>query len=157
MFWQPGPQPSSPLNSPDFDERDLWTQRFITKTDDGELSLDVNAMNGPESAAGAIFVELIRQQAERPFSPADSALSSWMPGYNTGLQNHQHPPALRVDPPMARYEPFRRTYVSDPACVPQLRFANVPDAGADHHKRETSHHWRRSGRTWSRVPRFRTG
>lgn len=58
---------------------------------------------------------------------------------------------------MAQYEPFRRTYVSDPACVPQLRFANVPDAGADHHKRETSHHWRRSGRTWSRVPRFRKG
>lgn len=58
---------------------------------------------------------------------------------------------------MAQYEPFRRTYVSDPSCVPQLRFANVPDAGADHDKREASRHWRRSGRTWSRVPRFRKG
>jgi len=63
----------------------------------------------------------------------------------------------QVDPPLAQYEPFRRTYVSDPACVPQLRFANVSDAGADHHKRETSYHWRRGGRTWPRVPRFRKG
>lgn len=58
---------------------------------------------------------------------------------------------------MAQYEPFRRTFVSDPTCVPQLRFANVSDAGADHHKREASYHWRRAGRTWARVPRFRKG
>ncbi|CAB1113869.1 unnamed protein product [Ectocarpus sp. CCAP 1310/34] len=114
-------------------------------------------MNGLETAAGAIFVELIRQQAERPVSPADSTISSWMPGQDMGRQRQRHPAAMRVDPPMAQYEPFRRTYVSDPSCVPQLRFANVPDAGADHDKREASRHWRRSGRTWSRVPRFRKG
>lgn len=46
MSWRPGPQLSSRLSSPDFDERDLWTQRFITKTDDGELSLDVKVSSG---------------------------------------------------------------------------------------------------------------
>ncbi|CAM9270645.1 unnamed protein product [Ectocarpus fasciculatus] len=157
MAWRPGPRSSLGLDSSDYDERDPWIQRFISKTDDGELSLDVNAMNGLETAAGAVFVELIRQQAERPVSPADSTISSWMPGHDMGRQGQRHPPAMRMDPPMAQYEPFRRTYVSDPSCVPQLRFANVPDAGADHDKREASRHWRRSGRTWSRVPRFRKG
>ena len=56
------------------------------------------AMNGLESAAGAIFVELIRQQAERPNSPADSNISTWMPGYDMGRQYQQHPPAMRVRP-----------------------------------------------------------
>ncbi|CAN0263920.1 unnamed protein product [Ectocarpus sp. 12 AP-2014] len=157
MAWRPGPRSSLGLGASDYDERDPWVQRFISKTDDGELSLDVNAMNGLETAAGAIFVDLIRQQAERPVSPADSTISSWMPGQDMGRQRQRHPAAMRVDPPMAQYEPFRRTYVSDPSCVPQLRFANVPDAGADHDKREASRHWRRSGRTWSRVPRFRKG
>ena len=59
--------------------------------------------------------------------------------------------------PMAQYEPFRYTFVNDPTCVPQLRFANVSDTGADHHRRETDRHWRRGGRTWSRLPRFRAG
>ncbi|CAN0263621.1 unnamed protein product [Pylaiella littoralis] len=158
MAWRPGPQHSPGLGSPEYDERDPWIQRFISKTDDdGELFLDVNAMNGVETAAGAIFVELIRQQAERSVSPADSRMSSWMPGHDMGHHYRQHPPAMRVDPPMAQYEPFRRTYVSDPSCIPQLRFANVSDAGADHHKRETTCHWRRAGKTWSRVPRFRKG
>lgn len=41
MAWRPGPQPSG-SGSGEYDERDPWTQRFISKTDDGELSLDVN-------------------------------------------------------------------------------------------------------------------
>lgn len=42
MAWRPGPRFSLGLSSSDYDERDPWIQRFISKTDDGELSLDVN-------------------------------------------------------------------------------------------------------------------
>lgn len=54
-------------------------------------------MNGLETAAGAIFVELIRQQAERPPSPADSNWSSLTLGQATGRQQH-HPQAMKVRP-----------------------------------------------------------
>lgn len=36
------------LGSSDYDERDPWIQRFISKTDDGELSLDVNVSSESE-------------------------------------------------------------------------------------------------------------
>lgn len=42
MAWRPGPPPSPGLPTSDYDQRDPWTQRFISKTDGGELSLDVN-------------------------------------------------------------------------------------------------------------------
>ncbi|CAB1113870.1 unnamed protein product [Ectocarpus sp. CCAP 1310/34] len=42
MAWRPGPRSSLGLGASDYDERDPWIQRFISKTDDGELSLDVN-------------------------------------------------------------------------------------------------------------------
>lgn len=41
MAWRSGSQPPG-SGSGEYDERDPWTQRFISKTDDGELSLDVN-------------------------------------------------------------------------------------------------------------------
>lgn len=53
MAWRPGPQPSG-SGSCEYDERDPWTQRFISKTDDGEISLDVNVslMNPSETTRG---------------------------------------------------------------------------------------------------------
>lgn len=42
MAWRPGPPFSQGLARPDYDERDTWTQRFLSKTEDGQLSLDVN-------------------------------------------------------------------------------------------------------------------
>lgn len=42
LAWRKGPQLSPGSTFHDYDERDPWTQRFISKTDDGELSLDVD-------------------------------------------------------------------------------------------------------------------
>lgn len=57
----------------------------------------LQAMNGLETAAGAIFVELIRQQAERPPSPTDTNWSSLLLGQATGRHQH-HPQAMKVRP-----------------------------------------------------------
>lgn len=41
MAWRPGPAIGRDINFNDHDERDPWIKRFISRTEDGELSLDV--------------------------------------------------------------------------------------------------------------------
>lgn len=79
MAWRPGPQPSPGLGSLEYDERDPWTQRFISKTEeDGELFVDVNV-----STAVVLCFRVAH------YTTADTFLS-----YIPAFQNIQAPTAV---------------------------------------------------------------
>lgn len=42
MAWRPGPALSQSLDLPGYDEKDPWTQRFISKAENGDLGLNVH-------------------------------------------------------------------------------------------------------------------
>lgn len=44
MVWRPGPAIDEDITFSDHDERDPWIKRFISRTDDGQLSLDVEVI-----------------------------------------------------------------------------------------------------------------
>ncbi|CAM9517328.1 unnamed protein product, partial [Choristocarpus tenellus] len=148
-FGGPGSGPSSA----DYDPNDPWTQRFIVHSGDGGFYIDVDAMNGLETTAGKIFVDLVCQHAARS-QAIEEAGGILLPALGAP---HHAPPAFKAPPPMAQYEPFRNTFVRDPRCIPRLLYANVTDSGTQHFMREAAAHWKMRGNTWSRVPRFRKG
>ncbi|CAM9841589.1 unnamed protein product [Chrysoparadoxa australica] len=120
-------------------------------------------MNGAETQAGGVFVEMVRQRAEnvakhtKPWEdmPVSHALAA------IATVNGRPPAVAPVNgekPPHEQYAPFRRTFLEDPKGNPSLQYACV---GENHaytcHETEVSKHWQRAGSSWSRVPRFQKG
>lgn len=59
MTWRPGPAISGGACFPDYDETDPWTQRFISKADDGKLSLDVQVKTRHSRSSKAYKMKLL--------------------------------------------------------------------------------------------------